>query len=831
MCAVIAALCAFGGRQAYAEEDYGAELSPVEVSASEIAYHSFDMPTAVYADSKGVLVGGTNIEEVSSETEITSKKAVACDKLYRHLEHGDHLEYLIVLYNGVLSAHYGENDPTALSLDSYVVDFDVYNDTLYAVTNNALITVPLSDTGFAIDMIKTAALTSDRHSNISLQAVAVVSGDIFVAVRSAFWAKSDICYVDDDAALTTFLMQTDSVIRLSAYGEYLYALSRGSIVKYKSIGGGILTRQASTDGSQIVAIHAYGDYVYAVDALNALIKYTTDFQSTTVLLASSSSAVGFFNLPTGVAVKSSKLFVADAMNNRVAVYGQTVEYQALYNPVSVASDSAGTVYVAYDYNKVGVFTDGELSNAERTITDDKLGVIKQIAVDTDKTLYIIADGGLFEVKNGEIGATQISDDKFKAITLGVGRDELYALTDSDVMKLNRQTGELSSVMGVGSGAISVAVDLKGTIFVLYSDRITCELSGNIYQYPLLNGGETYSLGGQFAAMAICTVDNKFVSYGDIIIVDTYKHRVFRTDGSTLGVKLVDESYEVPDVAADNKLNRYDGLIRVALRDADVFSLPVETAPVYTITAGRKVIVPEYDTLDTKEFALILIDDIEHGKLVQGYVYRDILSEALPYTDPPSAVGTIYNAATPIYKWPSRNSVAAAGFTAVNRNTQFKMLDFVEAYRDDYGYVWYRVCLDGAFEGYVLGVNLSLMSYEPVFIRPAYNAEIISYKGSTYAPAYILDEDGNYLEISKLDTGTRVEVVGAFDSSEQYTQVKYLDAELGTLTCYVETVYIKYNGVNIVLIVAVVVIVVTVILASIIIVRTVRRKKNKIDDEE
>ena len=115
----------------------------------------------------------------------------------------------------------------------------------------------------------------------------------------------------------------------------------------------------------------------------------------------------------------------------------------------------------------------------------------------------------------------------------------------------------------------------------------------------------------------------------------------------------------------------------------------------------------------------------------------------------------------------------------------------------------------------------------MFIRPAYNAEIISYEESEYAQAYKL-ENGEYIPLEvTLDTGTKVEVVGVYDTSLEYTEVKYLDGKLGTLTCYVKTVYLKYNGVNIVPIVATAVIIITVALAAIIIGRVVYVKKKRL----
>ena len=140
-----------------------------------------------------------------------------------------------------------------------------------------------------------------------------------------------------------------------------------------------------------------------------------------------------------------------------------------------------------------------------------------------------------------------------------------------------------------------------------------------------------------------------------------------------------------------------------------------------------MIVPKYDLDETREYSLILIDDVENGKLVQGYVYKNALSEPLPYSAPPAPTGAIYNAATPIYKYPSRNAATVRDYSAVEQNVKFIMLDFVESYRDDYGYLWYRVSLDSKHEGYVLSINISTTDYEPIFIRPAYDAEIISYK--------------------------------------------------------------------------------------------------------
>ncbi len=493
------------------------------------------------------------------------------------------------------------------------------------------------------------------------------------------------------------------------------------------------------------------------------------------------------------------------------------------DPVSVACDSTGAVYVAHSMNEVVKLT----STGKTTVTVD--GVIKQIAVDSDKILYILTHDGLW-IYDGE-QAVKVKDAAYRAITLAAGRDELFALDGTSVKKLIISDGavEENVYCPADPSAFALAVDLNGNVFTLTKSRIIRTTAlGAKTEFTMTVDGEAYDLGFSSGAMALCTVGNSFVSYGNLIIADSYKHRVFSADGAALGVKLIDDDYEVPEIKDDSTPDCYDdGLIRVALYDTPVFSLPMETPPVYTIAQGRKVIVAQYSLEDSREYSLILIDNLSTGELLQGYVYRDSLSAPLPYVAPPASSGTVYASATPIYKWPSRNAKAVTGFGAVERATQFEMLDFVKEYRDDYNNLWYRVRIAEQYEGYILAANISMLGYDPIFIRPAYDAEIISYQGSTFAQAYEL-VDGQYKEIDvTFKTGTQVEVVGTFDTSVEYTLIKYLDPDYGTLTCYVRTEYLKYKGVNVVLIVAIVVASITVVLAAIIIIRVVYLKKKRL----
>ncbi len=849
--AAVAAL-AIGAPAASHADNTGtdAALAPIE-SASQTVYRYFDAPVSVFADAGGRLVAEKDrITAVSPDMTFSVLRDVGADKLYRRGE------VLYTLEDGALRSYYGDavttfGEAAALPDDGSdgsdgaqndndnirtadhevdgFIDFAVCGDKLYALSPAALTVIPLGELAFA-DGAETVELVSTEHHAVEATAIAVAADDCaYIAVDSPiFRNKQDIARVDTSGAVETVVPETDRLYALTATADTLYALTHDAVTGY-AVGSG-MTVTHRLRGTRFTDIYAATDGLYALNALDALCFVPFGLSDYTLLAASAADAEGFFNIPSAAAVKNSTLYVADTVNGRIAAYGDTLEYVGgkFDNPVSVASDSTGALYVAHGGNTVSRIADGETTS----YTID--GAIRSVAVDSDKNMYILARNGLWYAKRGET-PVKVSDVKYRAITLGVGREGLFALDGDTVKRLTVADGAVTEFdyVTVGADAFSIAVDLDGNVFAL--SRTAIDKYERVYggskteRFELTLHGEPYELGFTSGQILLSTVGNAFTEYGGAIIVDTYKHRMFTADGATLGIKLVDSSdYEDPKLEENDEPAYYgEGLIRVALYDAQVFSMPTETKTVYTIAEGRKVIVPEYDLTESREYSLILIDDLSTGRLIEGYVYKDALSEPLAYSAPPSDVGTVYSNATPVYKWPSPNAKTVKGFSAVERSTQFKVLDFVEPYRDDYDNLWYRISIAEECEGYILAANLSLLDYEPVFIRPAYNAEIISYEESEYAQAYKL-ENGEYIPLEvTLDTGTKVEVVGVYDTSLEYTEVKYLDEKLGTLTCYVKTVYLKYNGVNIVPIVATAVIIITVALAAIIIGRVVYVKKKRL----
>ncbi|MCH5153795.1 MAG: hypothetical protein J1F71_01145 [Clostridiales bacterium] len=858
---------------AIAEEAGFVKLSPVKTEG-ENTYFYFDNPLSVYADGEVKIVSGQNgiyfVSESAEtgETEI-SHRVTPADKVYRRTTHQTNTEYLIVLYDGKISVFGADEEAFDFSpsVSGDIVDFTVWEDKLFAVTRTQAVVAPLTTTGIDSDNAFVSPLASGMQTTVTASKVTAMKGKLYVSIKAVFGNKWDVGAVDISelskgatCRLENVLNQSNEILSLTASDESaaIYTLTRSEIVGYTTTGGG-LRRDCVTDGSDITDIFAYGDSVYTLDALNGLHVMNKDLSSGRVIVASASAGEGFFNVPYGIAAKNSTIYVADTVNNRVAIYsGGNIQYisREFRTPVSVAADNGGTLYVAYDDNKVGIFHTGVYTqSSEYTVTAATLGMIRQITVDADKKLYILSDTGLWWV-DGDYNLHSLTKVVYDAITLSIGKNNLYALSGDSVVMIDKSDGTVKNTRTIESGAVSIAVDLNDTVFALYRDKIvSVDSAEKTVEFALTLDGEAYTLGDRMGKIVLCFMENGLDEETNnyAIILDTFRHRILKADGNSLNARFVDTSYESPDIVGSaDAADAQNGIIYKVRFDTALFDYPIETKSDYTLHGGGYVIMPDYSIVapdykpeETPEFALVLVDDTENNRLIQGYVYRDALTK-VPYTDPPSSICTVTGElGIAVYKWPSRNAKPVSGYAAVAKNTKFPMLDFVQTdtdkekfgLRDGRGYYWYRIQLDDSGkEGYVLAIDVITTDYKQANILPDYNAEIVAYKGIKVAKTYDRDASGNYHEVSDvtLKAGTKVEVVGAFDSSERYTKIKFLDEKTHkTVTCYVETVHLKYTGLNIVLIVALIVIAVTVTLAVIIISRVYYSKKKRLNgnDEE
>lgn len=800
---------------------------------TDTAYFYMDEPYSLFADDSNLYVTTLNrsvyvfTHEGNLVDTLTlagnAEKILSCGKS------------LFSLQDGALT------DENGTVLASGVRDIAAGENTLYAIAAQSL-------TRYAV--------TEDIADVASAQTVSLAFTPIAVA------AASDAVYLVADASKNTYRsdiyrydLANGSVKRVferavsvqnataSPLDDNLITLEAGKLICYENKNG-MLKVVAQTAVSDVRAVSACSRGAFALTGDGGILRYDNRFSQHAEIVVSASAQSGFFSAQKNISTRKSSLFVSDYGNNRVAkISGESCDYIPFdfIMPTASAVDNLGNIYVSHNMDAIEVF-DAAFTHRDTLLIEGEN--IQDLLFDSKNNLYVRTD----DAKLYRIDAQQTKAELFYA----GGADALSIAPDNVVpYVLNRTaravyaltSGTQSKVFEYNCDAVDFAVDIKKNFYLLTA-------SGSIYKYASAdNYAEDisaptdyepgYAVGSGSNKIVLSTVKNETLRYGDILINDPVRHCVRRIDGAAFGVEVMDDSFVPPVIDGDDKPNDIIDdptnpdyrIIRTALSDVDLYEKPIEMSPFYTIAKGRKIIVADYDIAESDAFSFVLVEDLTSSpaRLVSGYVYKVLLSDALPYEAPVAAQATTYSDFTPVYKWPSRHAEMIKNFNEVKKGTKFSLLEFVKDYADMYAVKWYRINVDGLGEGYVQAVDLSVRNYEPVFIRPQTNAVILSVNGSTGAPLYNRTDAG--YEMSDGDqpllTGTRVEVVGAFDQSQKYTQVKFFDESLGTLTGYVETVYLQYDGVSVLLIVTIIIISLTVIGLTLVLVWRYAAKRRQI----
>lgn len=803
----------FSGGNAFA-------LSPIRAlllkPTTETQYFYMDEPYSLHADESNLYVTSFNrsvytftLNGAYVETKTLSanaSKAVTCGTA------------LFTLQNDVLT----DNVSTALLADT--VDIAASDSQLYAITPDRLVIFPVTE-----GKADTVSATTVSLPFIPV-CVAVSDGGVYLSAASGKNSyRSDIYrYALSDGTLSLVYERAPSVDSMTARlsTDVLITLQGGTLQRYE-LKNGLLKAAVSVTEQDLRCISSNSKNIFALTGDGKILSFTFDLTDKRETVASSSSQKGFFNAPSFAATRKSSLFVADTGNNRIVrITGNDYSEIAFdfIMPTAVAVDNLGNIYVSHNMDTIEIF-DTQMQHSNSFVISG--AVITDLIFDSKNNLYAVSGGKTVyrvgaqqttaqTVYEGGVTALTVAPDSVTPYILDNASKEIFALKENGAQK----------VMDFNCDAADFAVDIKQNFYLL-------ALSGSIYKYSSADGYKEdisaptdyesgFEVGSKSTKIILSTVKNESLNYGDIIVCDTLRHCIKKIDGAAFGVSVVDESFIPPAVDGDDTPNDIITdpddpdyrIVRTALSDADVYEKPIEMSPFYKIAQGRKVIVASYELEESDAFAFVLIDDLSSSpsRLVAGYVYKVLLSDPLPYEPPAASDATTYNDRTPVYKWPSRNAETLKGYNNVAKGTKFTLLNFVKDYEDEYpnAIKWYRINVDGLGEGYVAASDMSVRNYQPIYTRPQTNAVIISVNGSVGAPLYE-EIDGEFV-ISTGDqplfTDTRVEVVGAFDVSKKYTQVKYFDENLGTLTGYVETIYLKYDGVSVLLIVVIILIILT-----------------------
>lgn len=848
------------------------EQSPTNDGAAKVIKHSsdtkyfyFDYPTAIYADGNGFTVAdGAQAYAFDNSGAATALNGVFSGASFNNTEKfapaGD---LCVMLSNGELFA--GNR-----SLGNYS-DFTVLDGKLYAVhaATESIHEYALSALGVPApdEDAETVSETVDRKEHYVAGRPLKITNDgkrIYLSVANRH-LNDVFCFIPTESDLGTpaeCIAATQEI--LSMCGKHdggIVCLTRTGITSYSYENGRLFEKNTLT-AYDTVSIAVSGNTVYGITDLNSVYKTENDFSNRTVILASAHDELGFYNANSGVASRKDFIAVADERNNRIQVLRNdgTHEIPNVVRPKAVAIDYTGNIYVAHSVGKISVY-DGNTLLLKRQLDSEAPGqsLITDLKIDTNNNLYVLCSNRqLYRIK---ASADKTGSDEFvsigtnvnTALTIAQLDDKIYvATTDNTIDSLDAEGNRnIEFSFGKDLHLKDFCTDHSNSFYLLFSDGKIRKFKDGKQTTVYENAG---LIGAEKIVMNSVKLDKLGLEYGSLLFSDTAAHALKGLSGNNLGVnegfQISDEmpSFEQENIdpdKLDEVSNSNDGII-FEVSDCYVYPRPAELNGLVFLPNGYKVIIPRFNP--DEKFNFVIADCVEKisDKPIRGYVYTSLIKQQKPleYGEPPASSCYPYKDGVGIYKYPSLDLNAAA---SLDRNTSLTLLAFVYTdstygYRDNYSNhkaQWYRVKYTdetlGEREGYITGDFISFFGETPDSraVLPRYNATVVSKYGTAphdknaegeFVPFAVLKPE---FALQNLEKGARVEVVGSFDSSKEFTLVRYYCGEVdGTIEFYVKTDDLKYDGVNKVVVIAIVIIILTVILGAILIARMVYVKRTR-----
>lgn len=784
-CAIVFVLCAAAVLSAGA---VFAAAAPADLllTPAGASYYFIEEPASLFADDSNLYVGGAHsLYRFGRGGKFVDKTDGGADGYAVSGERKFRLQNGALYYNDVHTV-------------DTVAGFTLDGDTLYLYKTGQAGLYAYNVTDGGVDNERTV-LTD------AVCSAAASGGKLYVGIKRG--STASVCEVAD-GILTELDGYVRGLTKLTAGGDVLCALVGGDVVRYEN--GGRTTASAS----DVIDI-AYADGLFALTYDGAIVRYEDDLSGRTELAVSASAASGYFNSPQAAATRKDTVAIADTGNDRVALVGSETQYlqYAFSRPVAAAMDDRGNIYVAHKTNRIDIFSRaGE--HLDTVVCEGQR--IRDLQIDSLDDVILRADEGIYKL-TGRVLETLYAG-RTQAIACHPDGKGLYVLQDGKLSRLS--DGVLTESFAVAEGTSDFAVDLRQTVYAIAGNRL--------YRYASPYGSyirqlDIPELSGGSARITLSSIDTALLDYGDIILTDTAASAVRRIAGSAFDVVMLDETEPPIDVDDTTPVEGGEGVLYRVAEAVDLYEYPRDMSPKYTLQSGAHLLVVAPLADSAYSYAVS-----EHAdKLVSGYVRKSRLqtAENLPYTAPVRDTAKILNANSKIYKYPSLYAPVLDGYDNVAKDTSISLLRFADAYRDCRNGRWYRVSVDGG-EGFIPATGLTINHYQPIFVRPQYNATIIEANGKAYAELFVGDGAPTLLDGETLPIGTRVEVVGPFDPSKEYTVIKYFDENLGTLECRVLTVHLKYKGVSALQVVAAILIILTVLAAIILFVWRYRVRKRR-----
>ncbi|MBQ4049906.1 MAG: hypothetical protein IJD07_04545 [Clostridia bacterium] len=745
-------------------------------------YGYLDNPEKIYSDQDKIyvtLAGGK--VKVFENFSINQELTISCKKFTVYRDKHVYLDGTTLHFGEITLANVNDfafcGDILVTAYDDVITHYDLNNDETLSVGTEY----------FAVGKVEALSKNGFYYT--------VNEGSNYEAHAIYLLQNGQSILIDEMAQSISTLYATDSA---------LYCLSASELIGYNVVDG------IYTISNQIIVsakdFTVLGDKIYLISRYAAIEELSLNLDAQKTVVASASSDDYFYNKPSAISAKLGKIIVSDRMNNRLSVIDSDggIKQISIVRPIAAASDSEGNIYVVTQSSLVKLSEDGSI------IKQTALLGASDIAVGSDDKIYVLCTQGLLTADT----ELNLSEEVISAKTICIfnGKISYY---DGQTVYLGENA--LLSCEGI----TSYAIDASKNLFYIKD--------GVLYRY---DGIET-ALCAVDGKLIISSIKTDYVGYGDILIVDTDRHCIYKLNRLDVGAADIEQLYDIPSLEIEEDALQIKGnLIAKTLKKVKLFKTPAEAEITAEVGAGTNVII-HYDADCPEEYYYVMFDDVENLSLKGGYVYASSISEPLKYELAPISVGKINTNNTKIYKWPSIKSPTVKGVIK-NKNDTVSIIPFATNhadeyakrwYQDGYGKKWYRISIDDTHEGFVMASDITTEFYKNEKM-PDTNAVI-----TDYALVYHYDATAKkYVPIDDLwiAKDTRVKVDTPFDSSQKFTKVVFYRDGYGTIDieCYVETKYVEFDGVDLLQFVAIAIIIATIILGVVLIARKVRQNKRK-----
>ncbi len=561
----------------------------------------------------------------------------------------------------------------------------------------------------------------------------------------------------------------------------------------------------------------------SIQAFTFRLDNTLQFDS--IIVASSGADNNRLNNASDFDIVDNKLFIfADTENNRVS----TIEYDSKvcsvlnYSftlPKIVAGDSRQNIYV-YDNNYFTIINQAQNSKTELTLNF----ALADICCDTTTNTYALDDTNnkLLKLCGTNFEQVALLDvAQTSHMCINASATQIYVLTGNTIYTISTATSAVTS-RTLASVAQSITVDYKNNLYLLYKIdtgyKLEKQVDGEIINTFIIETTDT------LAKLNINLNTGKFYSLNKTLSCVTEL-------GATFAENLLSFSQNTSALSSTPLTSEVE--VYYANQNCLVYAYPFNVSPILTLNQNDKVILLSDEVAENPTFYHCLITNKSNVNY-SGYIQKTSLTKVTSQISPEYEKARVITAIANVYKYPTSTPLEIGNnritFNLTDRqlikNDVVQILSYAYDLSDGVNTGFLCVKLEDESIVYInkntaINNDLDAAKYNKVF-QP--NAKLTSQRG-TEIDGYRQNEDNTYTAIKTFESGKLIYLEQAFDTSNEYTKVIYLNSNNEQVAIYVLTKFVDPDDITTHQIIGLIILT-FVIISSILVIIIIIKSKNK-----